>query len=132
VTGLEVLLRVLDAGGCVIPGPQRPRLLTPRDLRPLVDAHLDELRTLLAVRGPNGEVEVLRRAHAFRRQLDEWALSGRIGLPTLLLSSAPEACAGQCVSCGDPIASGWRCPLCLGAIYVALNPVSNTALGADQ
>jgi hypothetical protein len=32
VTGIETLFATLDAGGKVVPGPDRPRLLTPPDV----------------------------------------------------------------------------------------------------
>ncbi len=44
MTGLDVLLSVLDAGGRIVPDPERPRLLAPSALRPLVDASRDGLR----------------------------------------------------------------------------------------
>jgi tubulysin polyketide synthase-like protein len=64
--------------------------------------------------------EVRRRAAAFRRQMDEWAASGRWALPALVLPEAPEPRPKRCVSCGIEIGSGWRCGLCLAAIHVAL------------
>src|SRR5215510_10480071 len=47
MTGQEVLSKVLDAGGRVIPDRAGPQLAFPRSLRPLVEAHRRELRRFL-------------------------------------------------------------------------------------
>lgn len=64
--------------------------------------------------------EVARRSAIFRRQVSEWTASGRLGVPLLTLPDAPTPQLGQCVSCGEPIPEGWRCGLCLQAVYLAL------------
>lgn len=127
MTALEALLTILDAGGKVVPGPEWTRLLAPQAMRPLVDAHRDELRALLLARGANGEGEVLRRAKAFRRQISEWTASSQPGVPVLMLTDAPEPKFAHCVSCGSKIADAWRCPTCLAAIRVALNMAAEDA-----
>ena len=48
MTSHEVLSRVLEAGGRVIPDPSGPQLAVPRSLKPLVEAHREELRQFLA------------------------------------------------------------------------------------
>lgn len=47
MTPQEVLARVLEAGGRVIPDPERPRLLVPPALRPLVAEHREALKELV-------------------------------------------------------------------------------------
>ncbi len=47
MTAVDALCMILDAGGKVVSGPERPRLLAPPAMRPLVDAHHEELRALL-------------------------------------------------------------------------------------
>jgi hypothetical protein len=45
--------------------------------------------------------------------MDEWAASGRAGIPVLTLPDTPTATEGRCVSCGCAIMEGWRCETCL-------------------
>ncbi len=50
LTAAEVLNRVLQAGGEIVPDRERPRLRVPRkprDLKPLVEAHRTDLRALV-------------------------------------------------------------------------------------
>jgi hypothetical protein len=47
VTAAQVLALVLEAGGRVVPDTDPPRILVPRRLRPLVEAHRAELRELV-------------------------------------------------------------------------------------
>ncbi len=61
--------------------------------------------------------ELARRVEAFRRQLTAWIGPG---VPDLTLPDAPEPRRGRCVSCGEPAPEGWRCSLCLQAVYLAL------------
>lgn len=44
MTAIEVLNRVLKAGGHVIPDPERARLLVPQNLKPIVHEHREALR----------------------------------------------------------------------------------------
>jgi hypothetical protein len=62
--------------------------------------------------------EVLRRAAAFHQQVQDSA--GTHVIPYLVLPGAPPSSLESCISCGVPIASGWRCPVCLVAVYIAL------------
>ncbi len=121
----EVLEMVLAAGGRIVPDPDRPRLLVPTSLKPLVAEHRDGLRVLvLARQAPTARCkpaqEILHRARIFRRQIDEWGSSGRLALPVLTLPEAPDIGRGRCVSCGIMTAS-WRCATCLAAIYAAFD-----------
>lgn len=50
MTPQEVLAKVLEAGGQVIPDPKRPRLLVPLTLKPLVAEHRELLRPLVLYR----------------------------------------------------------------------------------
>lgn len=135
MTPQEVLARVLEAGGRVIPDPERPRLLVPPALKPLVAEHRKALRALLLSEPPaprassSGssrssssssplEPALVRRVKAFWAQLALWTGPGMI--PLLVLPGAPEPQRGRCVSCGDPAPDGWRCGLCLRAVYIAL------------
>lgn len=47
MTAVEVLDRVLKSGGQVLPGPDRPRVLVPTNLKPLVQEHREGLRRLI-------------------------------------------------------------------------------------
>ncbi len=47
MTPAEVLTKVLEAGGRVIRDPERPRLLVPPPLKPLVAEHREALRRLI-------------------------------------------------------------------------------------
>jgi hypothetical protein len=73
----------------------------------------------------------LRRVVAFRRQLDEWTASGRIGAPVFGLPGVPVA-EGQCVGCGETLAQGraWRCPQCVRAVEqtLGLSPLEEPEL----
>jgi hypothetical protein len=88
-------------------------------MRPLVDAHREELRTLVDAYG-NCTADVFRRAQAFKQQIAEWTASGRWAMPVLVLPESPEMNAGRCISCGCSIEGGWRCATCLEAVHVAL------------
>ncbi len=100
--------------------PELLRLLAPPEMRPLVDAHCEELRALVYAYG-HCTADVFRRAQVFRQQINTWAASGRFGFPVLVLPAAPAPKADLCVSCGCPIADGWRCATCLAAIYAAFD-----------
>src|SRR5262245_19098278 len=65
--------------------------------------------------------ETARRADAFRRQADEWAGSGRHGVPLVGLPGV-DVRAGACISCGEALAQGrtWRCAICLRAVQIVL------------
>ena len=47
MTAREVLEKVIEAGGKVIPDPARPRLVVPSELKPLVAEHREEIRALV-------------------------------------------------------------------------------------
>jgi hypothetical protein len=118
VTAIDALCEILDAGGKVMPGPERPRLLAPPRMRPLVDAHREGLRALLDAYG-HCDADVFRRAQAFKRQIDEWTAAGRWAVPVLVLPESREPNAGRCISCGCCVEDSWRCATCLSAIDVA-------------
>jgi hypothetical protein len=69
---------------------------------------------------PDAARELLRRAAVFREQIESWNSTGRIGVPLLVLPAAPAPRLGACVSCGASIERGWRCPVCLHAVELAL------------
>jgi hypothetical protein len=119
VTAVDALCVILDSGGKTMPGPGRPRLLAPPRMRPLVDAHREELRALVDAYG-NCTADVFRRAQAFRQQIAEWTTSNHPGVPLLVRPGSPAPVPGHCVSCGITIEAGWRCGVCLRAAYVAL------------
>jgi len=107
MTAEAVLATILEAGGQVIPDPDRPRLLVPPALKPLVLDHREVLR------------ELLRRAAIFRQQAARFLQEGR-ALPLLLLPEHPGA--DGCLSCGATVAAGsFRCPLCALAVQLALD-----------
>jgi hypothetical protein len=60
------------------------------------------------------------RAVAFEEELLGWLEQARPGVPTFVLPGAPPARAGACISCGDTIQTGWRCPQCLDAVVTVL------------
>ncbi len=120
MTAIDALCLILDAGGKVVSGPGRPRLLAPPAMRPLVDAHREELRALLDAYG-HRTADVFRRAQAFKQQIAEWTASGRWAVPVLVLPESLEPNAGRCISCGCSIEDGWRCATCLAAIYAAFD-----------
>ncbi len=120
MTAIDALCEILDAGGKVVPGPERPRLLAPPRMRPLVDAHREELRALLDAYG-HCNADVFRRAQAFKRQIDQWTASGRSTVPVLVLPGSGKPSAGRCISCGCSIEDGWRCATCLAAIAAAFD-----------
>jgi len=120
VTAIDALCEILDAGGKVVPGPERPRLLAPPRMRPLVDAHREQLRALLDAYG-HCDADVFRRAQAFKQQIDAWTTSGRWAVPVLVLSGSREPNVGRCISCGCAIKDGWRCSTCRSAIDVAFD-----------
>jgi len=63
--------------------------------------------------------EVLRRAAVFRRQLE---MSGDTPIiPYLILPDIPSPRLGACISCGVAVLGRWRCPVCLMAVYIALD-----------
>jgi len=119
VTALDALCVILDSGGKMMPGPGRSRLLASPRMRPLVDAHREELRTLVDAYG-SCTANVFRRAQAFKQQLDEWTASKRPGVPLLVRPGSPAPVPGHCISCGIIIEAGWRCGVCLRAVHVAL------------
>jgi hypothetical protein len=120
VSAIDALCEILDAGGKVIPGPERPRLLAPPRMRPLVDAHREALRVLLDTYG-HCNADVFRRARAFKQQITELTASGRWAVPVLVLPEAREPNVGRCISCGCSIEGGWRCATCLAAIDAAFD-----------
>ena len=105
--GIVSLSRALADGGAVIWEPRdRPRLRV-------------GAQWAASLRRDNGPVrEILRRAVIFRAQIED-SMGGPI-VPYLILPGVPECHVGQCLSCGSPATSGWRCSLCLVAIYIAL------------
>jgi len=113
----------------MMPGPERPRLLAPSRMRPLVDAHREELRELVDVYG-HCTADVFRHAQAFRQQIAEWATSNRPGVPLLVRPGSPASVPGQCISCGVTIKAGWRCGVCLRAVHVALELADTEPEGA--
>lgn len=119
VAALETLNAILAAGGRMEPGAERTRLISPKTMRPLVEANREGLRALVDAHG-HCPADVFRRALAFKRQADAWAASGRGAVPVLVLPEAPAPKLGHCVSCGCTIAGGWRCDLCLAAVHIAL------------
>lgn len=128
-TALAALNTILDAGGRMEPGPERTRLISPRTLRPLVEANREALRLLVDAYG-HCPADVFNRALSFRRQIDEWTASNRPGVPVLTLPSSPPPKADQCISCGCAIETGWRCGVCLSAVHVALG-LADTAPTPD-
>ena len=120
MTAIDALCEILDAGGKVIPGPERPRLLAPPRMRPLVDAHREELRVLLDTYG-HCDADVFWRARAFKQQITEWTASGRRAVPVLVLPGSREPSVGRCISCGCSIEDGWRCARCRSAIDAAFD-----------
>ncbi len=120
MTAIDALCEILDAGGKVVPGPERPRLLAPPRMRPLVDAHREGLRALLDAYG-HCNADVFRRARAFKQQITEWTASGRWAVPVLMLPESRESNAGRCISCGCSVEDGWRCATCRSAIDAAFD-----------
>jgi hypothetical protein len=59
--------------------------------------------------------EVLLRAQAFREQLRTPDMSLLLVLPDM-----PPVGTDQCISCGVPIPCGFRCEVCLVAVWIAL------------
>ncbi len=55
---------------------------------------------------PDAARELLRRAAAFRHQLEAWTTSGRVGVPLLVLPEAPSTATGHCISCAAPLEGG--------------------------
>ena len=53
MTAQDVLNKVLEAGGKVIPDPARPRLVVPSHLKPLVIENWEEIRALV-LQGTSG------------------------------------------------------------------------------
>ena len=119
MTALDALVAVLDAGGKVVPDPERPKVLFPTDLRDLVAEHRPALRALVIAYG-HCTADAFRRAQVFGQQIKTWGESGRFGFPVLVLPGAPAPKADQCISCGAAIADGWRCTICLEAVHIAL------------
>jgi hypothetical protein len=78
--------------------------------------------------------EVLKRAALFRQQL-ELAGDGPI-IPYMILPDIPSPRLGACISCGVAVQGSWRCPVCLMAVYIALDDMIGllefTDLGADS
>lgn len=108
--GVLTLSRALAEGGVVVWEPaDKPRLRVARAYADAIRREADEVR------------EVLGRAVSFRQQLDRAADWPRI--PLLVLPEAPPPRLGACISCGKAIPAGWRCGICLAAVYVALGAV---------
>ena len=61
--------------------------------------------------------EVQERITAFEEGLLSWLEQARPGVPIFTLPDAPSPKAGACISCGDPIPTGWRCAPCLEAVH---------------
>jgi hypothetical protein len=118
VTAEEVLTKVLEAGGRVIPDPTRPRLFVPPALEPLVIEHRVALRALVLgsadaalssptrdpeldavtvreVLGDSPPPEMLQALRAEMQaalaQVDRELQSGRIGLAPILVRGKPLA-----------------------------------------
>lgn len=102
-----------------------PKAAWDSELRDTVRARKPEILAHLS--GPTTAPdthEMGRRAAEFRRQVDEWAESGRIGVPVVSLTAAPNLGWGFCCSCAVPLVDGetWRCATCVGALRLALEP----------
>lgn len=86
MTAQEVLAKILEAGGQVIPDPHRPRLLVPSALKPLVAEHRDALRELVR-QLPRLIPPLPAPIPALRRSLRAWyvmmAREAAGGLPTV-------------------------------------------------
>ncbi len=68
-----------------------------------------------------GDTDLASRVAAFRRQMKEWASSGRLGVPVIVVPGAPEPQFGHCISCGREVPEDrWRCSLCREAVERAL------------
>ncbi len=106
-----------------------PRAALTAETAAAIRAHKSELLMLIkAEMNPRSDApenpmtpEIYRRAAIFQRQMVEWTSSGRWAVPVLAISEAPTIHPGLCVSCGTQIGSGWRCEMCLTAIYIALD-----------
>jgi hypothetical protein len=74
-------------------------------------------------------IVILTRAQAFRRQVDAWVATGRVGVPVLALPDTPPPQAGRCVSCAATLGPDrtWRCPVCVRAVEIALAPRGSDA-----
>lgn len=64
------------------------------------------------------------RAQAFEEQMLGWLEEARLGVPVLTLLEPQDIRAGRCISCGDPIPTGWRCDPCCEAIATVLEEFS--------
>ena len=126
MTAIEALCAIFGAGGKVSPGPERPRLLAPPSMRPLVEEHREGLLKLVRDHG-HCTPEVFRRAQVFEQQILLWIASGRFAVPVLVLRGASPVTAGSCISCGTAIRTGVRCIGCLDAIGVALGATPEDA-----
>ncbi len=113
----QVLTQVLEAGGRLIPDPQRPRLLVPPALKPLVAEHREAIRALLRV-APVEEAatkEFLRRVAIMRDQAKNPGPS-----PILALPDRKEG--DGCLSCGAPVRTAeFRCELCALVVHLVLD-----------
>jgi len=119
MTAAEVLAKVLAAGGSIV-RDKPPRLLVPKELKPLVIKHRQEIRRLIVEQAEADGAESARRAAIFREQIHRWVASGRWALPTLVLAGAPELKGGHCASCGARIQRGsFRCSICIAALEEA-------------
>jgi hypothetical protein len=119
VTAIDALCVILDSGGKMMRDPEGPRLLAPSKMRPLVDAHSEELRALVDAYS-HCTAEVFRRAQEFQYQIAEWTSSNRPGVPLFVRPGSPAPARGHCISCGVTIESEWRCGVCLRAVHLAL------------
>jgi len=118
----DVIAALYAAGGSIRLDLERPALLVPDRVRPLIEPHRPMLRS--SVNLPLA----VRTAAIFREQIDLWALSGRAGAPVVRLPDAPETIPGSCISCGATLTHGhWRCPTCTAALYGALRPMDGRA-----
>src|SRR5437870_5814491 len=111
VTALATFVRALAAGGVV------KLETTPPSVR-MAPQWLDLLRERPEQEGAELR-EVLRRAAVFRGQL-ELSGDGPI-IPYLILPDVPPPRLGACISCGIALQGSWRCPVCLLAVYIALD-----------
>jgi len=127
VTAVEVLTKVLAAGGKIVHDQEQPRLMVPRGLRPMVEAHRADLRPLVR--------QSLTLADAYRRY---WDLS-----ETELDKAIEAAYRGDITRLevqGNPALSWWtlretatayhaetgRCPFCgkAGPLHLPAEQIS--------
>ena len=93
MTAKEVLGKVLEAGGKVIPDPARPRLVVPSHLKPLVAEHREGIRELVLRGFPFCESPACKGCYTvapgvsihpptpgpdWQNWLERWSPSGRV------------------------------------------------------